>query len=91
MTECKYGTDTGRPWCNCAGAVCTEVECRNAERLLAILPDGAGRTDGAAFHTRYAEEDCENRAEAEFVLVRSRYCTREHCRDFVMRSDADVC
>ena len=75
MTGCQYATDTGRPWCNCRGLVCTEIECRNAKRIAALRD----RTDGASFHTKYVDD---RREDVPFVLVRSGFCCAKHCVDF---------
>lgn len=81
-TSCIYATDSKRPWCNCTGVTCTEIECRNPVRLKAILPDAEGRYDGANNHTKYRDEDADDRANAPFVLVRSKYCCKQHCVDY---------
>lgn len=80
--DCKFATDTGRPWCNCRGVVCTEIECRNRARIQAIAPGAEGRSDGANYHTKYAEWDANDRANAQYVLVRSKYCCAQHCVDY---------
>lgn len=77
---CKYATDTGRPWCNCKGVQCTEIECRNPTRLAAILPGGEGRHDGANWHTKYPDDV--DRKDATFVLVRSFFCSQDDCFDW---------
>lgn len=84
--DCRYATNTERRWCNCQGVPCTEIECRNPARLKAILPDGEGRYDGANNHTKYRNEDADDRANAPFVLVRSRYCCKQHCVDYIAPS-----
>lgn len=68
---CKYATDTGRPWCKCSWVACTEIECRNPQRLQALRE----RSDAASYHTKYDRQ-------SEFVLVRSRFCNETHCCDF---------
>lgn len=80
MKQCKYATDTGRIWCNCPGVKCTEIECRNPVRLAAILPGAEGRHDGANWHTKYPEGV--ERKDAEYVLVRSIFCTANECYDW---------
>ena len=79
MTLCKFATDTGRKWCNCRGLVCTEIECRNKERIAALRE----RTDGASYHTKYLSAD--QREDARFVLVRSGFCNEKHCVDFAVQ------
>lgn len=86
---CIYATDTGRKWCDCLGMTCTEIECRNPTRLKAILPGAEGRADAANYHTKYAPQDANDRANASFVLVRSRYCCENHCVDFTPREETD--
>lgn len=85
-TRCQFATDTGRRWCDCP-VRCTEIECRNPARLAALLPDGDGRTDGAAFHSKYSAEHAGDRGNAPFVLVRSRYCCAQHCTDYLDGAD----
>lgn len=88
MTPCRFATDTGRRWCNCP-TTCTEIECRNPERLAALLPSGAGRTDAASYHTKYGDEFATRRELAPFVLVRSAFCAADHCFDFYPQTPAD--
>lgn len=76
MTRCIYATDTGRKWCNCRGLTCTEIECRNTERIASLRD----RTDGASYHTKYLDAD--QRDDAPFVLVRSGFCNAKHCVDY---------
>lgn len=76
MTPCRFATDTGRKWCNCRGLTCTEIECRNKERIASLRD----RTDGASYHTKYLDAD--QREDAPFVLVRSGFCNEKHCVDY---------
>ena len=80
LKRCRFATDTGRTWCNCPNVKCTEIECRNPVRLAAILPGGEGRHDGANWHTKYPEGV--ERKDAEYVLVRSIFCTSDDCYDW---------
>lgn len=74
MTErCKWATVTTEPWTRSCRCQCVVVECRNPERV----GDGyKQKTDGARFHTIHLDGD-------DFNRVRSFYCDRKTCFDFV--------
>ncbi len=78
--RCAFSKWTNKKWLNC-NVQCVAVECWNRKRIE------NGRSDGAAFHSRvsdeYLDKSTEERRNAPFILVRSRYCCRRHCVDYV--------
>lgn len=84
--HCVFATPTGERWCNC-NIKCEVIICNNPARNAPF----AYRTDGAAHHSFDVAEynrrfrdgrepiDAPNNA----AFVRSRYCCKQHCVDFV--------
>ncbi len=88
--RCVFATPTEHGWCNC-NRICKIVVCGNAERNANL----ASRSDGAAFHSFPADgynalfrrDKKPIDAPDGAAFVRSRFCCKQHCIDFVSQDD----
>jgi len=83
MAKCKHGTDTGLHWGNCK---CAQIECRCAGRIEQ-LENRVIRSE-VDFHTKLIDFEGDEPPEnwepysCGYVLVRSKWCSREKCEWF---------
>lgn len=90
VERCVFATPTEHGWCNC-NRICKIIVCANVERNANL----ASRSDGAAFHSFPADGyNALFRRDKELIdapdgsaFVRSRFCCKQHCVDFVLQGD----